>query len=350
MIDFLEIEDTKTVDPGKPHLLAAFAAAALVIAGLATILNQDSLFVNPASPESVAESFMDAWVRGDGEAAAALFSPDGRFYFYESGILPALSDWFQVMGQNFHSEGCTVRSGRVVDCAYTFDNKLTRQTDDVPRVGAFALVIGERGIDVVSNSAYLPKSSLRPRMLLYAPPHFLDFGDSFIWWLQTEHPDDASRIGADFFPVANPGSIELWERYTDEYLDATGPTKDFVIEARSICRASSERFESAIADIVGRSWTLELEAAWSDAAADYAEESLGALRSLATPDSERDRFNELLALMERQSDVLRQIENAASGGDNELVGSLMDESVDLTHRKDDLGGPDFWECPINLPG
>lgn len=76
-------------------------------------------------------------------------------------------------------------------------------------------------------------------------------------------------------------------------------------------------------------------------------EALAKLRALSP--SESGRLDEIFSLMEQQTDVLGQIADAASAGDSALVDSMIRELVDLTHAKDNRGGPDFWNCPISLP-
>ena len=72
---------------------------------------------------AVGESFMDAWVDGDGEAAAAMFSPAGTFDGLQPAILPALHDWFRAGGWTFDGGGCGIHGydadNGVVGCGFT---------------------------------------------------------------------------------------------------------------------------------------------------------------------------------------------------------------------------------------
>jgi hypothetical protein len=131
-----------------------------------------------------------------------------------------------------------------------------------------------------------------------------------------------------------------------------GPKPEYIEQAIGICAAASARFEIAAEEFVwtdAEEWTLQKEAAWSETAARISEEALVELRALSPPEADQGRFHEILSLMQQQTDVLRQIAEAATAGDAELVQTLSHERVDLTHRKDAIAGPDLGYCPVGLP-
>ena len=117
----------------------------------------------------------------------------------------------------------------------------------------------------------------------------------------------------------------------------------YIAKADAICRAATARFRVAEAKV-------GTELAWSKAAAQASEKALTKLHAVAPPQGDRAQIKRLLALMEQQTEVLRQ---QASGGDT-------GEYIPARHRKDGLVyrlaslwsvSPDaLWGCPVGLPG
>ena len=95
MVESPDTEGVERTPPVRPRLLAIVVVVAVAIEGLAllpapapvpseeSLPTLDSVLVDVASPEEVAKSFMKAWVRGDGEAAASLFRPAAKFHGVE---------------------------------------------------------------------------------------------------------------------------------------------------------------------------------------------------------------------------------------------------------------------------
>ena len=79
---------------------------------------------------AVGDSFMQAWLEDDGEAAAAMLNPEGTFDGFQPAILPALHDWFRAGGWTFSGGGCGIHGWGpkrgVVGCGFRFENDLTR--------------------------------------------------------------------------------------------------------------------------------------------------------------------------------------------------------------------------------
>jgi hypothetical protein len=129
----------------------------------------------------------------------------------------------------------------------------------------------------------------------------------------------------------------------------------YVARAHAICTAATATFGAAPA--LGAD--LEAEATWSKAAARASEEALASLRALRPPKADRARVNRIYALMERQTDLLRQLAAAASAGERARVNELGQERIRATHRKDELalGLALLWDappealygCPVSLP-
>jgi hypothetical protein len=129
----------------------------------------------------------------------------------------------------------------------------------------------------------------------------------------------------------------------------------YVAKADAICTAANARFEAAAAEFLGS--RIEVEAAWSEAAARASEEALVELRALHPPGD--SAVIEMLSLAERQTDVLRQAVAAASAGDLAGLQRLSGKRVRLTHLKDGVAyalakkwgvSPSRLRgCPVTLP-
>jgi hypothetical protein len=116
----------------------------------------------------------------------------------------------------------------------------------------------------------------------------------------------------------------------------------YLARADAICTPATARFRVAEAKV-------GTELAWSKAAARASEKALSKLRAVPPPQGDRALIKRLLALMEQQTEVLRQ---GASGSDT-------GEYIPARHRKDGLVyrlaslwsvSPDaLYGCPISLP-
>ena len=126
---------------------------------------------------------------------------------------------------------------------------------------------------------------------------------------------------------------------------------EYIAQADAICQAATDRFDAAVPELDGTELDgteLEVAAAWSEAAARFSEEALAELRALPPPKAHRARLNEFYSLLEKQTDVLRQVAAAASAGDTARVETLGLERIRLTHQKDSLE-PGLQWCPVALP-
>jgi hypothetical protein len=132
----------------------------------------------------------------------------------------------------------------------------------------------------------------------------------------------------------------------------------YISRAGAICRKATATLVAATPGPGTDLTPLEIDAAWSKAAARASERALAKLRKLPAP-VDRARLGEIMSVMERQTDVLRRMAVAASAGDVLRFQTLSALRIRLTHRKDDLilrleprwdaSTKALSECPVGLP-
>lgn len=214
-----EMTDLKTVDsndasrPRRAWLVPALAGLAVVV-GLAVVPAWDR---GPASPQEVADAYMEARQDLDTKAITGLFAPDATVLEddFDLSEMPALIEFWRATGWDWTPTGCTeIVSGPAFNtftCGYEFENDWTRVLDHPPVTGAITLVIGGEEISqITSLTSYIDVSQLN------------DVWGAVIDWMTANHPDDTRTMYTDDMshPELDPAAIALWERYTDEYVAA----------------------------------------------------------------------------------------------------------------------------------
>jgi hypothetical protein len=137
------------------------------------------------------------------------------------------------------------------------------------------------------------------------------------------------------YPILDAQSIELWERYTDEFVASPQAVaesftewmanKSLDVQAGRICTIATDRFwETARADDLRQS-----DAAFYSTLARISEETLAELRALPLEtEADRAKMDAFVPRAERMIEIHRQQAEAAAAGDhkrlNELGPSLMD--------------------------
>ncbi len=278
----------------RPRLVAAIilAAAAVVVAiAVVAVSRRDDAKPADRPVGAIAEAFMEAWVRGDGDAVAASISPDGFVDAWTPETLPALHDWYRAVGWQYQDDGCEVMSPERVLCNYSAQNDLTRAFGSGPLAGSFVLDIDgggtvESAIGDFNIAAYK------------------DIWDGFINWVREHHPDDFDRMytTAASYARVDPISIGLWERHTGEFVESGGA---YIARARAICTAAHERYDGLEA-ASAQSGVVD-----SEAAAGILEDALVELRVLPSPAVVQERFDLGYTLVEQLVDSLRGL--AAAG-------------------------------------
>ncbi len=346
---------------------------------------------------ATAESFMDAWVTGDGAAAARLFNTGGRYGSREglvpdvmampSGELVALHDWFQAVGWVFRDLGCRVAPVVVnpgeevyVVCAFTGDNELSRSLGWAPPTDGFRIVIDGAGINHATE--------------IHGFDAYRDLWFTFKDWVEATHPDDLERMflypdrpwpgvrtftadppfeALNAYPLLDETSIALWDRYVGEFVASPEAVADavddlgvarYVADAVAICSAADAEFEEEVPGLMQLETTnfqqffvgfpdLESVAVWHETRARRADSVIARLRTLPAPDEIGDNLDQLFDLMDEENDLTRQIAVAAADGDEQLVDTLIEKRVNATHRKDGLAfsiGYAMWICPVSSGG
>ena len=260
MFESTDTERAEKTSPVRPRLIPLVAAVVFAIGGLGllpapapnpavvpseeSLPNPDSLFLEFASPEEVAESFMEAWVRGDGEAAASLFRPGARFHGVEQEMFPALHQWYRAVGQEYRGRGCELlgRYSTVVSCDYWYSNKLTRDHGLGPLTGRHMVFVDDGAINGVIEMYFG-----------FAYDDFLGFTD----WVSTNHPDhfelmfrfspNPSAAPNTNYPLLDPTSIALWEQYSEEFVvSIRGAKAEYIGQIREICTAAHARLNEEL--------------------------------------------------------------------------------------------------------
>jgi hypothetical protein len=187
---------------------------------------QPSYTLGRVTPRDIAlgESFIDAWADGDGESAAAMFASDGTFDGFQPAVLPALHDWFRAEGWTFRAEGCGLHgwgpARGVVGCGYTYENDLTRALGILPVETTISFLTSGDGIETAWYGAggdlvFDMFAGYRGREDVLGP-----VWDKFLDWISNTHREDLVRMydPDHSYPILDAASIELWRRYTGEFL------------------------------------------------------------------------------------------------------------------------------------
>jgi hypothetical protein len=295
--------------------------------------NGPTYSLGPVTNEDLAvgEAFMEAWVDGDGEAAAAMFAPGATFDGFQPAIFPALHDWFRAGGWTFRGRGdCGIHGWGpkrgVVGCVFTYENDLTRALEMQPAYTGLSFVIDAGRIETAwfgagGDCCYNMFGS--PDPVRDRPGGEPDLSgpvwDMFIELLSTNHAEDFERMyDPDYgypvagYPILDPASIRLWERYTDEFVASPQALRrsfaewmanqSFEVQAGRICMTATQEFRA----------TKPGGPAFLGALADASEETLVELRALPL-DTEADRatMDAFVPLAERWIERFRK--GAAEG-------------------------------------
>jgi len=293
----------------RPRVVAAAVLSAAVVVAIATLalIGLDRDDPSDRTAETVADSFMKGWVGGDGQAVAALLSPGGAVDAWTAESLPALHDWYRAIGGRYQDDGCEVMSRGRVWCDYTVENDLTRAFGREPAAGSFVLVIDGEAVTSVSDLGVGAYRDI-----------WTAFGD----WVREHHPDDLDRMFtfAAGDPRVDPISIDLWGRYTREFVDSGDA---YMARARAICTEAHDRYDGLVAA------STPTEETKSEVAARVLEEALAELHVVPPPPAVQAPFDRGFSLIQQLVDSLRG--STPAGPPSAAGGDLITPLAGLAH-------------------
>jgi len=325
VIDFKSsTSPTATGDRRRPWIIATAlaAAAVIVVAVVAVLATRDD--VKPADEQAteIAESFMTAWVRGDGAAVAALLSSSGSFDQWTKATLPNLGAWYQAMGWQYKDGGCVAASPGQVSCDYTAENDLTRAFGRGPQPGSLVLDIAGGRVTNVGDD--------------FNSGANLDIWTAFNNWVTANHRGDVDLMYTASAESArvDPISIQLWATLTGEYVESGDA---YVSRARAICVVAHDEYDGLVAG------GTPTDTAKLESAARVLDEALTQMRSLQPPENVQSRFATASSVIQQIVDGMRQLSDAGSNARDLPAASELQNLINaLPHTE--LG---LERCAIN---
>ena len=209
--DMTELKTTPKQDGvkrGSGWLVPVLAVTVIAVVALAIILTRDD---GVASPESVANAYMEARENLDADAALALFAPNAEVNEegFDFSQMSALFTWYEASHWNWTPGQCPISSGReetLARCSYEFENDWTRALEHAPIAGEIQILISDG--EITRLNSFLDTTQ------------FGDVWESFLGWISANHPDDFDKmlVSGGTSPLIDDNSIALWEQYTAEFV------------------------------------------------------------------------------------------------------------------------------------
>jgi hypothetical protein len=187
----------------------AMVAIAIVVA-LGVLFTRDN---GVASPEGLANAYMEARQNLDAEAAQALFAADATLSDegYDLSEMPALFDWYRALNWDWTRGECAEPSidegGTLVQCFTEFESDWTRTLGHAPITADVRILISDGAITNLISSL---------------DAEFGGVWSAFFTWIEEEHPDDIDQMYGSAGPLLDDDSIALWEQHTREFVASTG--------------------------------------------------------------------------------------------------------------------------------
>ncbi len=208
--------EVQTIEPKKedrrplPRLAigAAIALVAVLIVGLVVNIQGEV-----ASPESVAQAYVDALNAQDIDAVTEVLAPDASDIL---GLdeLPARWEYERATGWVFPSLGCEERSsdadGTLVACRYQIDGSWMRALDLEPAVGVDVLLIKDGRVQSLTEEVS-GDSNVQ-----------LAWDTFYDWVLRNQGGGEIAKMYLAGNPLYTPEAIPLWEQYTEEFVAEHG--------------------------------------------------------------------------------------------------------------------------------
>lgn len=194
----------------KPWLVPVLAVTVIAVMALAIVLTRDG---GVASPEAVANAYMEARENLDAEAAQALFAPDATVNDegYDLSEMPALFDWYRALNWNWTRGECAEASsgerGILVQCSNEFESDWTRTLEHAPISADIQILVSEGAITSLTSGLDV---------------EFGGVWDAFFLWIEENHPDDIDQMYGSAGPLLDDDSIALWDQHTEEFVGSGG--------------------------------------------------------------------------------------------------------------------------------
>jgi hypothetical protein len=214
-------------------LVAVAAVVAAVVAAALVSARDDGAESGFASTDSVAASFIHAWVRGDGEALAAMHAPGATFDGVDASELPARHEWYRAAGWRYRSTGCEI-TARTVECDATVETDLTRVLGRAPIAASLLVAVDDGRITLGSEE--------------FDVDAYSDIWEGFLAWVSDRSTADVDLMYSEdgSRPRLDATSIARWRAYVGEYVDAAAP---YVQHNETVCAAPHASLADALADL-----------------------------------------------------------------------------------------------------
>jgi hypothetical protein len=209
--------EVQTIQPKKderqrwPRVALGMAMALIAVVALGFLVNRETAV---ASPEAVANSFMNARANWDGEQAQALFASDAvinDFLAFKADQYPAFYDWLQSTNQTVTQHVCVTivpasgGMGTLVRCTWITQNDLSR---------ALGYESETEGIEMRVNNGAITGLA----------PYYADSETNYdaMWavlvaWVEDNHPEASDQMLTPD-KMLDSESLALWKQYVPEFV------------------------------------------------------------------------------------------------------------------------------------
>jgi hypothetical protein len=224
--DTTKLKTARTTDsrPAWGRLAPAMAMIAILVVAIPVLINVTPLAGNPTSAEQVANAFMDELNEYNGLAIRGMYALEDQELMWNPDLWPAVTDLNRALGFEYTNVHCEElapisyagRKATRVECSWSLEQDLTKVLGLAATDGTYSVYVDDE--EIVRAVETWPASSSMDESF-----------DEFRSWLQQNHPDAYRTMYSDLVdaretPYANdyaaigPESLELWDRYVDEFV------------------------------------------------------------------------------------------------------------------------------------
>lgn len=197
--------------------VGALGGAALVL----IMVQQAQLFRTAVAEEAaiIATEFLEAREAWDEDRVLSYLDPDAVVSINPArkvSDIPAELSWLRATQWRYHVDGCSPTSFRSegthrVMCAVTYENAWSRVQNLAPDSSSRFTIEVRDGLIVSAMLSFAPRG--------FGAQSYAAFAE----WVRDTHPEDAAVMFVyDTAPVLTEASIQLWEQYTQEYVQEVG--------------------------------------------------------------------------------------------------------------------------------